>query len=378
MQVFKGFFKVLKAHKTGVIIYAVIIIVMAVMIRATGAGSDDTFTQEKYDILINDEDGTELSGYLTAYLETVHDRTEDTFDDEQEKDMIYYRAVVAKVTIPKGFAQAFEENSSNAEVSILCDPGLPCGTYIDNQINAYLGNLNNYLKLGLDMSKAHEKALSAADYASVVRIENDGEDISGFNFSLIMFMAFGLMGIILSGLLPVLFIFREPGVSERNSVSAYPAVKRSFELSISTIVFSLIVFVALALMLVFSEGSNSSTEQIALYVLNLFVFTIVTALIASMIATLPIKGSKEQVDKITNVVTLSLSFLGGVFVPLSVMGESVKNVSRFLPTYWYATAVDAIKDGKGLTEIAGFLGVELLFGAACLAVSLVLSRRADA
>ena len=81
---------------------------------------------------------------------------------------------------------------------------------------------------------------------------------------------------------------------------------------------------------------------------------------------------------ITNVVSLSLSFLGGVFVPLEVMGENVKAVSRFLPTYWYSTAVNAITDGKGFADIAGYMGIELLFGIACLAVGIVFARRADA
>ena len=54
MQVFKGFFKVLKAHKTGVLIYIGIIVLMAVLLGTTGASDDNTFAQEKYDILVVD------------------------------------------------------------------------------------------------------------------------------------------------------------------------------------------------------------------------------------------------------------------------------------------------------------------------------------
>ncbi len=376
MQVFKGFFKVLKAHKTGVLIYIGIIVLMAVLLGTTGASDDNTFAQEKYDILVVDEDKTEISKYLTEYLAAVHNVKDESFAEDQTKDMIYYRAVVARITIPKGFSDAFAEG--DAKVSIMCDTGIPGGIYLDNQINAYLSNLKRYMKLEPGLDRAHEKALSAADYASVVEIADGGDKASGIPFSIILFMGFGLLGIILSGLLPVLFIFRKPGISERNSVSAYPSVKRSFELSISTVVFSLVVYAVMGAVMVVATISDHDAEQIALYLVNLLVFTVVTALIASMIANLPIKGTEEQIGMITNVVSLSLSFLGGVFVPLEVMGENVKAVSRFLPTYWYSTAVNAITDGKGFADIAGYMGIELLFGIACLAVGIVFARRADA
>ena len=376
MQVFKGFFKVLKAHKSGIIIYTGIIIIMAVMLGTTGASDDNTFSQEKYDILVVDEDRTEVSGYLTDYLKAVHNVKDESYSEDQTKDIIYYRAVVARITIPKGFSDAFAEGK--ATVSVMCDTGIPCGIYIENQIDSYLSNLKRYKELNLSFEKAHEKALSAADYASVVEIADDADDSSGVSFSLILFMAFGLLGIILSGLLPVLFIFRKPGIRERNSISAYPSVKRSIELSASTVIFSLAVYVIVGVIMVLVTGSQHEPQQMILYLINLFVFTVVTALIASMIAALPIKGTDEQIGMITNVVSLALSFLGGVFVPLDVLGENVKAVSRFLPTYWYSTAVNSITDGKGFFDIAGYMGIELLFGAACLAVGLVFAKRADA
>ena len=39
---------------------------------------------------------------------------------------------------------------------------------------------------------------------------------------------------------------------------------------------------------------------------------------------------------------MGLSFLGGSFVPLELLGDSVLQVARYTPSYWYNHAVEAI------------------------------------
>ena len=52
-------------------------------------------------------------------------------------------------------------------------------------------------------------------------------------------------------------------------------------------------------------------------------------------------------------------------------------VGRFLPTYWYATAVEALDKGKGFASVLPYFGIELLFGLACLAIGLALSKASE-
>ena len=98
---------------------------------------------------------------------------------------------------------------------------------------------------------------------------------------------------------------------------------------------------------------------------------------SELIIQLPLSGSDNQVGMITNVVSLSLSFLGGIFVPLSVLGEGVKSFARFLPTYWYATAVEKIGDGEATADILSCMLIELFFGVACAVVGIVIARLSE-
>ena len=378
MQVFKSFFKILKAQKAGIIIYTAIILVMLLVMGKAGTGNEDVFEQTGYTIIIDDEDDTEVSRGLKEYLLSIHEEKKGDFSEDQITDLLYYRSVLAHVVIPKGFEEDVK-SGRNSGVQLRSDDSLPVASYLESQINAYTKHLYNYLSVGETFAEADSKAKNDSDYSRLVTMsqsKNANENRLD-SVNVILFAAFSLMGIILSGLLPVLFKFKNKGVAERTAVSSYRPEKRVLELSLATVLFSFVVFLALAAMLYFLAGKKYDVADLGLYALNLFTFTVVTALIAIMIAQLPISGSTSQVGMITNVVSLSLSFLGGIFVPLSVLGEGVKSFGRFLPTYWYATAVEKIETGAAFSEIAVCLLIQLLFGAAFIVVGIICARMSE-
>ena len=76
--------------------------------------------------------------------------------------------------------------------------------------------------------------------------------------------------------------------------------------------------------------------------------------------------------------TFALTFLGGAWMPLSLMGSAVQTVAHFVPTFWVNDAI-----GKALAsdltstvlgDIACDLGVTVLFAAAIAAVGLALAH----
>jgi ABC-type multidrug transport system permease subunit len=79
-------------------------------------------------------------------------------------------------------------------------------------------------------------------------------------------------------------------------------------------------------------------------------------------------------DMLINIITIAFAFLGGIFVPLELLGEDVKNVGRLLPTYWYAVGLEKIENGSALSDIASCFGMQAVFGVFCLAAGLAISR----
>ena len=77
---------------------------------------------------------------------------------------------------------------------------------------------------------------------------------------------------------------------------------------------------------------------------------------------------------INNVLSLGLCFLGGVFVPLEMLGNGIVSIAQFLPTYWYSRINGILRDyGELSSELwhtiwAGLL-IQLAFALACFGVT---------
>ena len=86
----------------------------------------------------------------------------------------------------------------------------------------------------------------------------------------------------------------------------------------------------------------------------------------------------ESISMISNVLSLAMSFLCGVFVPLSFLGDGVKKAAHFLPAYWYIRAaeqIDSWKKGAEVGSIWMFCGIQMLFAIVILTVALVVKEK---
>ena len=77
----------------------------------------------------------------------------------------------------------------------------------------------------------------------------------------------------------------------------------------------------------------------------------------------------------STVVSLSFSFLGGVFVPMEIFGDTMMKIAKCVPSYWYMTVNNEIFKGVISDEMYIGMGIQLLFALAFFAVSLVVSKR---
>jgi ABC-2 type transport system permease protein len=84
-------------------------------------------------------------------------------------------------------------------------------------------------------------------------------------------------------------------------------------------------------------------------------------------------------SSLANVLALGMSFLCGVFVPLSVISAPVKKISQFLPVYWYEVTNELIGYNTSFTanqkfELLKGFGIQLLFVIALLSVAMLVGK----
>ena len=108
MTVFKTFFKVLKNYKISLIIYLSISIGVTAMLAGMSGGSDNKYSTTSHGLVVIDNDDSEISRELVAFLDEVNVIKEGDFTDEQIAQLMYYTKISNYLIIPEGFGDAFE------------------------------------------------------------------------------------------------------------------------------------------------------------------------------------------------------------------------------------------------------------------------------
>ena len=86
-----------------------------------------------------------------------------------------------------------------------------------------------------------------------------------------------------------------------------------------------------------------------------------------------------MLNGLSNIVSLGMCFLSGVFVSMSVMDKKVLKIAQFLPVYWYEDINETLAryhsvSGSIATDIWKSLGIEVMFALAFVAIILTLSK----
>ena len=86
----------------------------------------------------------------------------------------------------------------------------------------------------------------------------------------------------------------------------------------------------------------------------------------------------NALSMLSNILGLTLGFMGGIFVPLWIMDEKVLVFSKFLPTYWYTKGNNMLGNFAGeaydINTFLGYVGIELIFTVTLVILSIVASK----
>lgn len=118
-----------------------------------------------------------------------------------------------------------------------------------------------------------------------------------------------------------------------------------------------------------------------LEIINAFFFMMMSVSMAFMFCVMAAKSkhSDDLLNGISNIVGLGSSFMGGAFVPQSVITDNILIIAQFLPTYWYVKLNDALTSASTLDtdlwQSAGLTyGILLLFAIAFFCIALVIMK----
>ncbi len=376
MQVYKCFLRILSKRKNTIIMYLVIFIVLSVATSTQGRKSEEIqFEAASYSFALFDEDQSELSRGIAKYLSAGNTLVEIEDTPETLQDEIYNRNIHCALRIRKGFAEKVKAGAGEGMIEIISVPGTVYGEAFEQSVQGYMQALRAYLAGGYTDQEALARTKETVGLQAEVELaEESGDGTFSRMYYFFKYLAYIYIVICIESLGPVLITFRKKDVRNKILSSPYPAWKSNLELYAGVITLGIFLFlIHVGTLLVFRFPVFSG--QGLLFMLNELCFLGVSMGIVFLVG--QIASKITILSMVANVVGLGMSFLGGVFVPLSLLGDKVIAVAHILPSYWYVRAceqIDFLVQGESLLPVFSCMGVELLFGAALVSIGMAYSR----
>lgn len=366
MQVFKLFFHIIYRYKLSVFVSLFIAFGFSIMFVKSG-GSD--FKVQKADIAIIDNDQSTASKALSNFLD--ESTNVKAIHEDKIEEAIFYKDIEYVLYIPKGFEVSIQQGEKIKLEKKQVEQSMSAFV-VDNFVQAYVNTLHNYLTYG---NKTLDNAIQATNVDMAIKIESESvhsNKPTGIHYYF-NFLAYSFFIVLISAIATVMIALNRSDIKRRNTVSPVSNVKMNISIGFASTIFGIFIFTISTVFayLMFSKGMQSLGAY--LYLINLAVLLIPATGLAYLISS-AIKNP-EAINGISNIVCLGLAFLGGSFVPQEMLSESVLNVARFTPTYWFVNSNDRIMaltslDAKYVQPIYFNMLILLGFGVIFFSVAL--------
>ena len=380
MPVFKTYMKVVKKNLFMALIYTGIFVLLVFMFSSSAEPSVK-FESVSLGVCVIDEDNTEASKALTEYIGSTNNLVDIENDKDEILDALYYTRADYVLTIKKGFEEKIRAGEKDNLLTNYQLPDSYDGVFIDNKIDHYVSTLSAYAVVNDDISAAISKTADTLSRETEITVEtfsDDGNKSTDYIIELAFFftyLPYGLISVLISILTVVLIKMNNKQIAARTNSSSTPVLSQTMQIILGSLILVAAVWVLFMLVGIVING-GMYTGKAWLAVLNSFVFTLVSAGIAILTSTLT--SEPRYVSLVANIVPLSMSFLCGIFVEQSLLGENILAFSRFLPAYWYIKATDMLAFSSDAsfsnTEFMSCIGIEALFAVALFALILLVRK----
>lgn len=383
MQVFKAFIKTAYKSFSSIVLYFVIFTAIAFFISYAYTDTTSTaFSSVELNVGIIDRDNSNASKAMTEYLDSIHELVSLENETDVLLDRLFYRDVDYILVIPKAFEEKLSANEEGELFETVQIPGIYNSAFVDQQINAYLKSVKLYLAGGFSLEDALSRTAdtldASANKVSMVTFENTSTSSVSMSriFTFYQFIPYVITSMILCGLTPILSTFWKEDLAKRILCSSTSLLSKNVQLALGSVVYALFNWLLLVITSGIFYGSDLFSEEGLLCILNSFFLLPLSVSLSLIVGSF--SPSFNVTNMINNIISLGMSFVCGIFIPQSQLGENVLAVSKFLPFYWYIKNNNLISgaDTEAFTYKIYWqnIGIQLLFIIAFFALALVAAK----
>lgn len=377
MTVFKCYMKILKKNIGLISIYLIIFFSTAMILQASAKKEHlEDFEKTRINLAIADQDDSTLSHALTEYLKTIHNVYRISAEPTVMQEELFYRNAEYIVQIPKDFYKTciVDENP----LSVTKVPGSYSSFYVDQQINAWLNSIRTYTAAGFSQKEAAAAALEQS--VSEVTMYHDEEtavETPGYTYYF-RYIPFLFLAVLCYSMGYILLAFPKEDIQKRMLASAISTRRQNLEGLLAMFTISLLLWLIAVVGAGVMYGKELLTSKVlGYYLLNTFLMLTIALSLAYLIGLF--MKNINMLNGFSNIISLGICFLSGVFVPMNIMAKKVLMVAQFLPVYWYENVNETLSryhvvSGKVAVDIWKSMGIEVMFTFALLALILAVSK----
>lgn len=383
MQVFKAYFKVIRKLLPQMSITLLVFLFIAVSMTLFPKDPlPSVFKPSRPKVAILSADQADpFSAGLVSWLDQRYLRVDVPDQEDQINDALFHETVTYVLRIPEGFGRHFLAGDRTVRLGEMMAPQEADAIQARQLVNRYLDQAAVYRAADPGIEPAELSRIVSADLSSETEIRLlDSRVLGSENRSVLyfQFLAYTLISVMITGITAITRIFYTTDLNRRTLASPLSPLRFSMQLLAGNVVFTLAVW---ALMVAFSivlGGAALSASALLLMAANALVFAFTCLTLSLFIGQFLRKESTQSMA--ANVLALAFGFVSGVFVPQALLGETVLQIARFTPSYWYVRALGDIAQISEFTPDAlkpvgiGVL-IQIGFALAFLVLSLAVGQQ---
>ena len=386
MQVFKSALKTFFRHPIYLMIYIVWLSCMGLFMGLSVNDVPSEEYLERPNVAVIDRDGGKLAQGLSTFVldNSVSVELEDT--ERALQDAVMQERAHYIVIIPQGFSDDFAKAAANGtempKLQTVVSTQSSSVTMMNNLVDEYLNVARSYSLALPDDAQATvvERTDAAMQHAVDVRVVQIAEApaVSGGFMLYLQFASYTILLSIAVCSAVVMSRFGSQEIRRRTGSSPIPQLSINLQIAGACFVIMLVCWAfvtGLGLAVFGGKLSGVDPSIIASVLVSLFCYSLFGLAFGFFIG--QITSNELVMNAATNITGLIISFLGGVWISLDLVGEPVATIAKFTPTYYYNGALHAAFDSTsgGFTpEVLTNMGIVCLFALALFAIGLAFSR----
>lgn len=370
MSTFKLFFLVIKKNLNSVLLYLGIFLALCILFT-TSDNNMEKFEEVQAYVGVSDGDQSEISKAVVEYLSKTQKVSEVSSDKDKMTDALFNGDVECIVVIPEGFGESLIEGNVQ-QLATYHSPDSTTYSFLEMQIEEFLGAYSFYLKNGYDPKEALDKAEENVQIEAEVEMQGKDTGRKPSYYYFYLYLAYIFICIAITGIGPVLATFNRKDLVDRLSCSGQPASKRNLSIYAGMISYAVGIYAVFMLLgkILYPQEWENTIWYFIIAAVYLYVCVSITFLLGCF------AKSYNSLTMMSNILGLGMSFLGGVFVPLEYMGDAVVKMAHILPSYWYVIALEQLQaDEVHMADMGKPIGVLFAYGIVLVVVALLCKRK---